>query len=227
MRVCALISGGKDSWYATYVAMQYGFEISTLVTFVPRREDSYMLHHVNVRWAALQAGLAGIRHSTFEVSGEKEREVEEMKRCLAEVVKNSSAEAIVCGAVRSDYQKQRIDTICEELGVKSYAPLWHKNEETLLREMVGCGFEFLVTRIAVEMEEWLGKSVNEKNIDEFIACTKKERANAIGEGGEYETFLLNAPVFERKIHVVSSTVVRRNADVELIFRSLKHVPKAK
>ena len=226
MRVCAVVSGGKDSWYAVYIAMLYGFEINPIVTFIPKKEDSYMLHNVNVAWVALQARVAGFKHYTFEVSGEREKEVEEMKKYLTEIVRKNSVEAVVCGAVKSEYQKYRIDMMCEELGVKSYAPLWHKNEAMLLHEIVNSGFEFIITKIAAEgIEKWVGKKINEGNVDEFIFDLKRLRVNLIGEGGEYETFLLDAPFFKRKIEVISSKIVKNDATLDFVFSSLKEIPK--
>jgi ABC transporter with metal-binding/Fe-S-binding domain ATP-binding protein len=222
MRVVSLISGGKDSWYALYVAMQYGFDINSIITFIPKKEDSYMLHYVNVKWTEVQAKLAGLKHHIFYVSGEKEKEVEEMKEFLMRIVKKDSIEGLICGAVKSEYQKHRIDMICEELGIKSYAPLWHKNEELILQEMADFGFKFIITRSAAEgIEKWVGKKIDENNISEFISDLKRAKASLIGEGGEYETFLLNAPFFEKEIKIVSSKIIKDDLTIDFIIEKIE------
>lgn len=200
MKLLALISGGKDSWYSYYVMLQKGFEIPVIVTFIPKNPESYMLQHAMTEKVPRQVKNLKIpaKHFAFEVSGEKEKEVQEMKKYLERIVKTEKIEGITSGAILSEYQKQRIDFICQELGVVSYAPLWHKDQEMLLREIIlEVGFEFLVAETFAEgIEKWKGKKITKKNLDEFIAELKKSKANISGEGGEYETFVTKAPFFK-------------------------------
>ena len=39
------------------------------------------------------------------------------------------------GAIESQYQASRVQKICDSLGLKVYAPLWHRDPEELLNEM--------------------------------------------------------------------------------------------
>jgi ABC transporter with metal-binding/Fe-S-binding domain ATP-binding protein len=197
MRTIALVSGGKDSWYSLYILLQQGFEIVCTVTFSPRNPESYMLHSIKTQLVKKQSELANIKNYTFEVSGEKEKEVEEMKEWLKKIKDLEKAEALVCGAIMSEYQRHRIDMIAEELGLVSYTPLWHKNEEKLLKEIVQSGFKFQVVLTAAEgIERWKNQIISEKNVKEFIKDLKKARANVSGEGGEYETLVIESPLFK-------------------------------
>ncbi len=222
MRCIALLSGGKDSWYALYLAHLNSFEIMRAVSFIPGRDDSYMLHHPAVEWIGKQCELAEIPHSAFHVSGEKEVEVEEMKNKLKDVVNTTNAECLVCGAVWSDYQKSRIDFIAEELGVMSYAPLWRKDEEMLLREMVEeAGFSFIVTQVAAYgLDEWAGKIITAENLESFIEDLQKARSNVMGEGGEYESFVTYMPLFKREIRVESFDLMKQKGTAEIVIHSL-------
>jgi len=197
MRVIALISGGKDSWYAYYLMLLSGFEISCAVTFLPKNKESFMFHHPLAEKVFLQAGYANLKHYGFEVSGKKEKEVVEMKENLRKVVEKENAKGLICGAIRSGYQRQRIDFICEELNLISYFPLWNKEEEKLTREMVeDAGFEFLIAETCAEgIERWKGKVITKENLEDFLSDLKRARCNLSGEGGEYETFLIRAPFF--------------------------------
>jgi asparagine synthase (glutamine-hydrolysing) len=202
MKLIALVSGGKDSWYSLYLMMQMGHEIACAVTFIPKNKESYMLQsamsqNVSSQFAALNKP---IRHKVFGVSGEKEIEVEEMKSLIAPIVREERIEGLVCGALGSEYQKQRVDFICEELGINSYAPLWRKNEEMLLREMVlEAGFEFMIAESGSEAaDDWRSKIINRGNVDAFIESLKKGRCNISGEGGEYETYVTKCPLFKAK-----------------------------
>ena len=196
MKLCAAVSGGKDSWYAYYKMLKKGYEIPIVVTFIPKKDDSYMFHHPLADKVSLQAKQRMVKHYVFKVSGEKEKEVKEMKNKLKKIVEKEKIDGLISGAVKSNYQKLRIDKICEDLGIKSFAPLWHMNEETLIREMIDSGFEFLITEICVEgIERWKNKIIGKKDLEEFIKDLKKARANVIGEGGEYESFVVKSPLF--------------------------------
>jgi diphthine-ammonia ligase len=200
MRLLALISGGKDSWYSYYLMLQNGIDIPCVITFIPNNPESYMLQRPMVDKVPDQIKNMKTppKHFVFAVSGKKEGEVEEMKKHLEKIVKEEKIEGIISGAILSEYQKQRIDFICEELGVISYAPLWHKDQEPLLTEIVKeAGFEFLVADTCAEgIEQWRMKKINPKNLDAFIKDLKKAQANISGEGGEYETFVVKTPFFK-------------------------------
>ena len=197
MRAMALVSGGKDSWYALYLLLQQGFEIVCTVTFSPKNPESYMLHSIKTELVKKQSELAGIKNYTLIVSGEKEKEVEEMKEKLRIIKEKENIEALICGAIRSEYQKHRIDMISEEINLISYAPLWHKDEESLLKEITYSGFKFKVVLTAAEgIDQWYTKVIDENNVNSFIKDLKKARANVSGEGGEYETLVIDSPLFK-------------------------------
>ena len=59
MKLAALISGGKDSSFAIYKALQEGHEVTDLVTIIPANEDSYMFHSANIHLTELSQKLAG------------------------------------------------------------------------------------------------------------------------------------------------------------------------
>ncbi len=222
MRATCLISGGKDSWYACLLAKHLGFEISSIINFISASDASYMLHVINARWVDVQARAARINCHVFYVSGAKEEEVEEMKRYLKSVVEKENIEMVISGAVRSDYQKHRIDMICEELGVISYAPLWHKDEVLLLNEIVSAGIRFVVVRTAAEgLEGWIGKEVSGTNVEEFILDLEKSKANLVGEGGEYETFVVSSPIFEHNLRIRKCKIVDDEGAKNLMIETLE------
>ncbi len=215
-----MVSGGKDSVYAFYLMLQQGFEIGRWITFVPQIKESYMLHSVNLNFVSLQAKLSKVKHTEIFVSGKKEEEVDEMLHYLKALKEREKFSAVICGAVMSEYQKERIDMICRELGIPCYAPLWRKNGENLLREMVEQGFEFIVTYGGEEFEKWIGKKVSEESIEEFLDFLKSIRADVCGEGGEYETFVVKTPFWNRELKLRGKKV-REGNSVKFEIESLK------
>lgn len=185
MKLGALFSGGKDSTYAAFWAMAQGHE-AVLLTVRPE-PYSMMFHHPNIDCTKLQAEAMELQQKIIEA---KEEDWEEK---LINALKQLKAEAVVGGAVASEYQRRRFEKVCEELGIPAYAPLWHKGRETL-DEMIEY-MEIYITAVAAEGlgKEWLGKKLNEllekkpKNVDAFL------------EGGEGETFVADAPFFRKRI----------------------------
>jgi len=197
MRVSALFSGGKDSTYALYLLQQQGWEIASLLTVIPKASDSYMFHYPNIRWTKLQAQALGIPIRYRESSGLKEEELKDVE----ELMRDADADSFVCGAIASDYQWSRLNGIAQKLGKPMHAPLWRKDQLMLLEDMVRAGFKFMIAGVYAEGfdEGWLGKVITSESIKELERLRDKFRISVSGEGGEIETFVLDAPNFSKRI----------------------------
>ncbi len=202
MRLAVLTSGGKDSLFAAFIMHSQGFELSCLITLYPERADSYMFHYPNVRFVEYQAKAMGIPLLTKTTSGEKEKEVDDLKKVIGSA--KSKIEGVVTGALYSEYQKQRVDITCEELGLVSFAPLWHKDPEMLLREMLDANFEVIIAAVAASGlgEDWLGRRIDEECIEDLKELNRKYGIHMGGEGGEYETLVLDMPMFREKLEII-------------------------
>jgi ABC transporter with metal-binding/Fe-S-binding domain ATP-binding protein len=187
MRVAALFSGGKDSVFATFWAMQQGFDV-TLVTVEPE-EYSMMFHHPNVKATKLQAEALGLKQ-VFVKASDKDWH-ERLKAKLAKL----KVKGIVTGAIASEYQRRRIENLGEELGIPTYCPLWHK-EETLLPEMLA-NFEIFVIAVSAD---GLGPELLGRPLKELVE-KKVPGIHPMLEGGEGETFVTDAPFFKKRIAV--------------------------
>lgn len=206
MKVGVLFSGGKDSTYAAYLAKQRGEELRCLITVSPMRSDSYMFHYPNVRWTALQAEAMRLPQVTLETKGVKEEELADLSKAIELAKRDYSIEVVYTGALASVYQKSRVERICDELGVKAVSPLWHIDPVTHLTNIVANGFEVIMIGVAALGldESWLGRELDEGAIRDLERLHAKYGVNPGLEGGEGETFVLDCPLFERRIEVVSS-----------------------
>lgn len=64
-------------------------------------------------------------------------EVEDMYALLHEVKRQiPSINAVSSGAIASDYQRMRVESVCSRLGLVSLAFLWKQDQITLFEEMV-------------------------------------------------------------------------------------------
>lgn len=205
MRVAVLATGGKDSALALYKVLNEGHEVACLATMIPLREDSWMFHYPNIRLVALFAEAAEIPLVEAETSGIKEKEVEDLKRLVAGL----GVDGLVSGAIASEYQKKRVDKICGELELKCLTPLWHKEPTEILKEITNLHFDVIMTGVYAYGfdQEWLGRKFDEAAIDDLTRLNEQYGVSLVGEGGEYETLVLDAPFLKKKIVVVRAEKV--------------------
>ncbi len=209
MKILSILSGGKDSNYALYLAEKHYGEVEYVLTLKPKNIYSYAFHFPNVDFVHLQAKAMEKRHILYEVSGEKDKELIEFKNILKELKRKYNIDAIVSGVVKSNYQKKRLDIICKELGLKHISPLWQRDEEILWKEMLNLGFEIIITAVATYGLDinWLGKKIGYKELSELINLSKKFGFNLSFEGGEAETFVLFSPLYKKRIQIIKSKKV--------------------
>lgn len=224
MRVAALASGGKDSALALYRALKQGYEVKFLVTMLPQREDSWMFHFPNIHLTDLFAKAAEIPLVRAETLGIKETEVEDLKNLLATL----DIEGVVSGAISSRYQRRRINKICRELNLESITPLWQEDSVQLLKEIVNLNFEVVIVGVFAYGfdQSWLGRKINRATLDDLLKLHHKYQISPVGEGGEYETLVLDAPFFKKRIRMLRAEKIWENHSGYLLVREAKLADKA-
>ncbi len=209
MRLAALVSGGKDSMSAMFRAMRQGHEIACLLNVEPEREDSWMFHHPNTHLVELQAEALGIELLRERSSGIKERELQDLSRLFGRVA--GRVDGVVTGALASRYQRERIERIASELGLRVLSPLWGIEPLEHWRWLLENGFVVMLTAVSAEGlgEEWLGRVVGEAELQELAELAAKHRFHLGFEGGEAETLVLDMPAFRRRLRVLEAQRVWR------------------
>ncbi len=205
MKSAILFSGGKDSTYSAYLAKQQGEEIVCLISLFSKNKASYMFHTPSISQVKKQAKVMNIPLMTGRTKGEKEKELIDLENIIRKAIKKYKIDTIVTGALHSEYQAGRIQTICDNLGIKCLNPLWHKDEISYLKELVNSGFKVIITGVfAYPLDEkWLGRVIDEKFIEEVKELAAQYKIHGAGEGGEFETFVLNCPLFKKELEVKS------------------------
>ena len=197
MNVAALFSGGKDSVFAIYIAQQYGWDITHLVSIFPENKDSWMYHSVNIHLTKTLAEAINIPLVTQMTKGEKEEELSSLQHVLSTL----EIDGVISGAIASEYQRTRIEQVCHELKIKSFTPLWHKDQALLLQEMIKAGFIIKIVGIFADGfdESFLGKTIDQQTLSELKQIQKEKKINIAGEGGEYETLVVDGPIFQKRM----------------------------
>ena len=219
MKVAILASGGKDSTYSAWWSTLQGWDISCIVTVGVTGQDSMMFQLENTSIAGLQACSMGVPWLPVSSKGVEGMEILDLERAfLGEIDPLEELEmiwpkeferpegmaifsgklqidGIVTGALRSDYQKTKLEMMCERLGVRSFSPIWHKSAKSHMSSLVNHGFGVVFTSVSTEGmdERWLGKELDMDSLETLEELSNRYRFNLDGEGGEFETIVVRAP----------------------------------
>ncbi|CAN0097898.1 unnamed protein product [Bubo scandiacus] len=232
MRVVALISGGKDSCYNMMQCVAAGHQIVALANLRPAENtgqtdelDSYMYqtvgyHAIDLYADALdlplyRAFIKGTSVNTGKVYTTcQEDEVEDLYHLMKLVKDKEGVEGVSVGAILSDYQRVRVEDVCRRLNLQPLAYLWRRNQEVLLKEMISSNIQAIIIKVAafgLDPDKHLGKTLDQMEPN-LLELSEKYGVHVCGEGGEYETFTLDCPLFKKKIVVDSAKVVVHSAD---------------
>lgn len=206
-KYCALFSGGKDSTMALYRAMQKkSCGVVVLLSMIPARDDSYMYHFPNIGLVKYQAEAIGIPIVTKKTSGVPPQENLDLKIALKEVKEKFGICGVITGTVSSRYQYNIISEICKDLSLEVFAPYWEKPHESLIEDALKEGFEIIITGVfAYGLDDsWLGKKLDYHALEELKKLNEKFGINIGGEGGEYETLVLDCPIFKKRLKILES-----------------------
>ena len=222
MKLGILFSGGKDSYLAMHLASEE-HEISCLLTIKSSNQDSWMFHTPAITWTKLQAESLDIPQVIQETEGIQGDELNDLFTLIKKAKKKYSIQGIVTGAIASTYQSTRIQKICNKLDLWCFNPIWQLSQEKLLEKLQIYNISSIITGVAAEPfdESWLGKEIDSFTISELLIYSKKYRINPAGEGGEFESLVINAPMFSKKLEVLSSKIHYSNFSGRLEIKEAK------
>ncbi|KPI92630.1 ATP-binding domain-containing protein 4 [Papilio xuthus] len=228
MRTVALISGGKDSCYNMLQCVGAGHTIVALANLQPQNKDeldSYMYQTVGHQGIDLYAEAMGLPLYREVISGvavdqgkyynpTENDEVEDLYRLLKRIMDDLDIEAVSCGAILSDYQRVRVENVCQRLGLVCLAYLWRRNQKELLQEMIASGIEAIIIKVAalgLDPKVHLGMTLSDIQ-PHLLVMQEKYGLNVCGEGGEYETFTLDCPLFRKRLVIDEKELVIHSED---------------
>lgn len=197
MKTGLLFSGGKDSCLALH---KFGKKkVNCLLSIIPENKDSWMFHKPDLKLLKKQAEMLNIQLIIRKTKGEKEKELEDLKK----LIKKSKINYLVVGGIKSSYQEGRIGKICNELGIEFIAPLQNYSGEKLWKELLENNFKVILIKISCEglNEKWLGKIIDKEKFLELRRLSERFKFRLDFEGGEAETSVLYMPGFKKEIEI--------------------------
>ena len=118
-------------------------------------------------------------------------------------------QGVASGAIFSNYQRLRVENVCQRLGFISLAYLWLRDQTELLDEMIASEMDGRIVKVACMglKKAHLGKSILELK-PVFTKLKEQFDFNECGEGGEYESAVFDCPLFKSKrIQCAQSNIV--------------------
>ena len=161
-----------------------------------------MYHSVNIHLTKKLAEALKIPLISKTTKGEKEEELISLQYILSTI----AIDGVISGAIASEYQRTRIEQVCHNLDLKSFTPLWHKNQSLLLKDMINAGFIIKIVGIFADGfdESWLGRTVDNQTFKDLQKIERQKGINIAGEGGEYETLVVDGPIFKKKLVLIET-----------------------
>jgi len=226
MRVGVLFSGGKDSTLALHKVKET-HDVVCLISLISKNKESYMFHVPNIELTKMQAEAIGLPLIQKITKGEKEKELKDLKDAIITTKKKFKIEGIVTGAIRSEYQKNRIQKVCEELGLNCFNPLWMRDQIEILNELIENNFKVIISGVFAYPlnKSFLGKLIDKEMIKKLKEFMDKYDLNPAGEGGEIETTVLDAPFFKKKIEILDYEIFYENNSGMFKIKKAKLVEK--
>ena len=194
-------SGGKDSCLACYRAMLDGrFEVSHLLNFLAEDGKRERAHGTRSSLLKLQSEAIGI--PMVQVKASWSGYERKFKQAVSEL-KLKGVQGGVFGDIDLIEHREWVERVCGDLEIEPVIPLWGRAPEDIVQEFIEEGFEAIVVATRIK-EEWLGRRFDESFIEEL----KNYNFNLCGESGEYHTFVVDGPIFKRRLKINASELER-------------------
>jgi len=197
-------SGGKDSCLACHKALSQGYEVAYLLNMVIDDKKFPMGRHgISLELLRAQAQAMGftlIQQHT--VGNEYERQ---FKSIVNKLIQKGIGGGIFGDIGTVVNHLDWVKRVCDDLGIECMEPLWGQSQKQVLTDFIYAGFKAVVvaTKSDVMGPEWLGRKVDSS----FVRDVARIGIDPCGEAGEYHTFVINGPIFQRRIQILRSEKV--------------------
>lgn len=221
MKLGVLFSGGKDSCYSAWLAKKQGHELTCLISVQSSNLESYMFHTPNISLVENQSKAMKIPIVIQKTKGKKEIELKDLEKAIKTAKEKYNIQGVVTGAIHSVYQASRVQRICDKLNLECFNPLWQREEIEYINELIKNKFEVVIVGVfAYPLDKsWLGRRIDKEFLKESIKLKEKYKIHPAGEGGEFETFVLNCPLFKKPLKIKDKKIYGKenslNMEVEL------------
>ena len=153
---------------------------------------------------AEQANAIGIPIIQKEVSPDMELYEKEFKEAVLSI-KGNEIQSMVFGDIFLLEQINWVERVSDELGINPVEPLWDKQPLDIVEEFLSLGFKTIIVSCKADImgKEYIGKSLSMEMAREL----QSRNICPCGENGEFHTFVVDGPLFKKRIEITNSLPV--------------------
>jgi len=210
MDVAVLYSGGKDSTFAIQHVLEKGWNIKYLISVKPTRKDCYLFHYATVELTKELSKILNIPQIYLKCSvADPKKEAEIIKRAVEKQQKNVKIDAVVLGGTGlQETQLKSIQNALIPLKIEVFAAHAGEDHDLIMEKMLDEGYEIIITQIASDgLSKWLGKRITLENFNALKEDSVKYGFHVGGEGGYYDSLVLDAPIFRKRLKIDSYKII--------------------
>ncbi len=195
----SLLSGGKDSNFAILKMYKETKRLPCCAITVKAKKDDYLFHYENTEWVGLQCESMNIPWIY----------VNSLEEGLKKAKDEYGANYLLTGGILSFYQKKKFEEIAGNFEIKVISPFWGNDQISYMLSLIDEGIRYMIVKVAALGlgREWLGKIIGLEETKEIINLSKKYRFNPTFEGGEAETFVLQTPIYRKRIVIDEHEII--------------------
>jgi diphthine-ammonia ligase len=194
--------------HALYLALHNGINVDYLM-FVKNGSKAHRLNS----W------LLKLVSETLEIPAvTTEKDMKSIRKSLQKLKANMIISGVTVTPEHMDWYRE----ICDPIHVKHYAPLWGKKPLAALSEIESLGFQTIIIEVDASWGShvsWIGKEIDEPLIREMEKLEKEQKINPSGELGAYHTFVLDCPLYKKKINIIDSEIIQENSKRYFVIKN--------
>ncbi len=203
-------SGGKDCSLACHRAIKSGLNVRYLASMITEGVERLWPHHLTPEVLSLQAEAMDIplilKRTTAESYAEKYRQM--LRAFRKGGISGGVFGDVSIGNGLADRHKQWVDDVCLPEGITPHRPLWGEGREDLITDLIESGFEAII----IMADAKLGRDFLGRKLDWDLLQELKQRyeLSPTGEIGYYHTFVIDGPMFKKRLQILGAEKVFTN-----------------
>jgi diphthine-ammonia ligase len=203
-KVAVCWSSGKDACLALYRLLKENKNVACLLSMVSEKDERNHAHGIKLDILKSQAVALGIPLVLVDSASNYE---ESLIHALTKLKEELGITEIAFGSLYSQEDRKCNEKIAYKAGLHPLFPVWISPEESLklLEEFISLGFSAVVCRASEKHfdQTWAGRFLDWSFFNEI----QKHDLCVMGELGEYHTFVLDGPIFHKRVNLIKSGVV--------------------
>jgi diphthine-ammonia ligase len=222
-KVAVCWSGGKDSCLALHKLIQENHEVVCLISMISEEHGRNHAHGIQLEILRLQAEALGLPLILVDSAGEYELS---LKKSLIELKDQYGVESIAFGSLYMKEDREWNEQVAVQAELEPLFPVWIQQDQSseLLHTFISSGFQSVVCRAS---SQYLDETWPSRELDwRFYEDIHQTECCVMGEMGEYHTFVLDGPLFKKKLEITQSEIILNAGLWSLDIQSCRLIDKS-